>query len=268
MLAFSYLLSFAFKSHETVYRIIPMIYQLLSMVPAIAVMILSYINEDTRRIAKIIHYTVGAIDTPYTLMGTLNFIALYPLERLFQGKPSPNSSDYFNEPTIYMGLVYSAVQFVIYSVLVYYFDFFRYFSKRKESSSRTSQEHLTPIEEDVAKEMKVVDSLDTNQYQDNVVVKHLGKEYNSVNSKTKKKEKKIAVNDLCLKIPVGECFGLLGPNGAGKSSSLAMMTGDLSPTFGTVMVDGYDILKDLSHTYELTGYCPQHDPFPPDLVSY
>ena len=34
-----------------------------------------------------------------------------------------------------------------------------------------------------------------------------------------------------------QCFGLLGENGAGKSTTFNMMTGELLPTRGQVLID-------------------------------
>lgn len=282
MLVFSYLVSFAFKNYDSVYRVGSMIYQMAAMIPAITVMILSYINEDTRKIAKAIHYIFGAIDPPYTLMGTLNFIGLFPLERMYQLKGEPTSADYFEEPTIYIGYIYSVIQIIICGGLVYYLDFYRYFSRRAQPNAGSPKksndtelivdEAIPSVDDDVYAEKKLIDSIDKNSQNPNdvVVIRHLGKEYTpsgSIPCRPSKLPSKVAVEDLCLRVQLGECFGLLGPNGAGKSTSLSMMTGDNSPTSGTVLVDGHDILKNLSATYEVTGYCPQHDPFPPDLVS-
>src|SRR5271155_4078616 len=47
-------------------------------------------------------------------------------------------------------------------------------------------------------------------------------------------DKKIAVQDLSLRIEPGSMFGLLGPNGAGKTSSIRMMIGVTLPDSGTV----------------------------------
>ncbi|MGV3482802.1 MAG: ABC transporter ATP-binding protein [Planctomycetaceae bacterium] len=47
----------------------------------------------------------------------------------------------------------------------------------------------------------------------------------------------IGVNDVTLSLPAG-AHGLLGPNGAGKSTLLNLITGQLSPTIGTVKVLG------------------------------
>lgn len=58
----------------------------------------------------------------------------------------------------------------------------------------------------------------------------------------------------------------MGPNGAGKTTTLSIITGDINPTQGTAYVDGKDINTDLSSIYQVTGYCPQIDPFPIDLV--
>jgi hypothetical protein len=53
---------------------------------------------------------------------------------------------------------------------------------------------------------------------------------------------KIAVQDLWLGIPAGQCFGYLGINGAGKTTTLKMLTGDVLPTGGTALLSGLDIL--------------------------
>jgi len=48
----------------------------------------------------------------------------------------------------------------------------------------------------------------------------------------------IGVNDITLSLQPG-AYGLLGPNGAGKSTLLNLMTGQLSPTLGTVRMLGH-----------------------------
>ena len=50
-----------------------------------------------------------------------------------------------------------------------------------------------------------------------------------------------AVNDISFTIEERKIYGFLGPNGAGKSTTINMITGYLSPTSGTVRVNGYDI---------------------------
>ena len=56
----------------------------------------------------------------------------------------------------------------------------------------------------------------------------------------------IAVESLCLGVPMSECFGLLGINGAGKTTTFRMLTGDETMTSGTAVVDGFDIREDMN----------------------
>lgn len=49
---------------------------------------------------------------------------------------------------------------------------------------------------------------------------------------------KVAVEDISFEIEKGEIVGYLGPNGAGKSTTIKMVTGILTPTSGSCMVDG------------------------------
>jgi lipooligosaccharide transport system ATP-binding protein len=74
-----------------------------------------------------------------------------------------------------------------------------------------------------------------------------------------------AVRDVSLDIERGSCFGLLGPNGAGKTTTLKMIYGFLSPTSGTIMVDGADIALDPAAARATMGIVPQEDLLDPDL---
>jgi ABC-2 type transport system ATP-binding protein len=52
-----------------------------------------------------------------------------------------------------------------------------------------------------------------------------------------------AVDDVTLSIAPGEVFGFLGPNGAGKTTTIKMMSGLVTPTSGTALLNGYDISR-------------------------
>ena len=52
-----------------------------------------------------------------------------------------------------------------------------------------------------------------------------------------------AVADLSFHIDAGEIVGFIGPNGAGKSTTIKMMSGILTPSSGSVLINGEDITK-------------------------
>jgi len=64
----------------------------------------------------------------------------------------------------------------------------------------------------------------------------------------------IALDDINLKIKNGEKFGLLGPNGAGKTTIVSILTTLLQPTSGYALIDGYNILKNLTQIKQRIGW--------------
>lgn len=54
-----------------------------------------------------------------------------------------------------------------------------------------------------------------------------------------------AVDRITMAVLPGECFGLLGVNGAGKTTTFRIITGDLDPSGGLVLINGYDMNLEL-----------------------
>jgi ABC-2 type transport system ATP-binding protein len=54
----------------------------------------------------------------------------------------------------------------------------------------------------------------------------------------------LAVDSVSFSVTKGEIFGLLGPNGAGKTSTLSAIEGLSEPKEGSVVIAGFDILKE------------------------
>lgn len=80
-------------------------------------------------------------------------------------------------------------------------------------------------------------------------------------------KKIIAVNNISLGIPAGECFGLLGVNGAGKTTIFKMLTGDIIPSSGNILIRNKSgSLGHVDSHSSLVGYCPQEDALD-DLVT-
>ena len=66
-----------------------------------------------------------------------------------------------------------------------------------------------------------------------------------------------ALKKVSLKVKQGEIFAMLGPNGAGKTTLINIICGIVTPSLGTVTVDGFDIIKDYRETRSRIGMVPQ-----------
>lgn len=61
----------------------------------------------------------------------------------------------------------------------------------------------------------------------------------SIQNVTKEYDKNmIAINNLSINMERGRIIGLLGPNGSGKTTLIKMLTGLLTPTNGTLLING------------------------------
>ena len=70
----------------------------------------------------------------------------------------------------------------------------------------------------------------------------------------------VAVDELSFEVGAGEVLGFLGPNGAGKSTTMKMLTGFLTPTSGTAVINGHDIVNDSLAARRCIGYLPEGAP--------
>lgn len=59
----------------------------------------------------------------------------------------------------------------------------------------------------------------------------------------KKSEELYAVSDVSIEVSDGQIYGVLGQNGAGKTTLLRMLSGIMTPTKGTIEVDGKNYNK-------------------------
>lgn len=77
---------------------------------------------------------------------------------------------------------------------------------------------------------------------------------------------RVAVKNLSFKIRNGRIYGLLGPNGAGKSTTMNIIAGCLSPTEGSVRINGYDVCDHPLEAKRQIGYLPEQPPLFPDMT--
>ncbi|MDQ7072689.1 MAG: ATP-binding cassette domain-containing protein [Gammaproteobacteria bacterium] len=75
-----------------------------------------------------------------------------------------------------------------------------------------------------------------------------------------------AVNDVSFSLNKGDVLGFLGPNGAGKSTTMKMISGNLAPSQGEIIINGYDLLAQPKQAKAHIGYLPEQPPLYKELT--
>jgi len=99
------------------------------------------------------------------------------------------------------------------------------------------------------------------------------KERNTISFKVDNLEYKfssgdIGINDLSLAESGGQLIGILGASGSGKTTLLRLLAGILSPSSGSIVVNGSDISKGSREMEGVIGYVPQDDILFEELTVY
>ena len=81
---------------------------------------------------------------------------------------------------------------------------------------------------------------------DSIIVSGISKSYGKVK----------ALQDVSFAVEKGEVFGLIGPDGAGKTSMFRILCTLLLPEAGTAMVEGFDVVKQMTDIRKRVGYMP------------
>ena len=76
----------------------------------------------------------------------------------------------------------------------------------------------------------------------------------------------LAVDAINFELSQGEVLGFLGPNGAGKSTTMQMITGNLAPSAGRIVINGIDLLDQPRRAKAEIGYLPEQPPVYVDLT--
>mmetsp|Transcript_28196 Transcript_28196/g.58760 ORF Transcript_28196/g.58760 Transcript_28196/m.58760 type:complete len:1961 (+) Transcript_28196:86-5968(+) len=262
---FTYILSFFFKSPSMCNLFTVCFNFFISMAGAIVVLILRLLAADPTldksnlKTAAIVLEWILRFVPSFCLGRGLLFSINIEFFEFVEGIPltvwSPTIALY---DVIFLGMgavvyIIATVQIDILStkpkVVNNFHDFFS--CKFLLGKGRRAGEHV-PIadidDEDVIAEYARVRGGDADG--DLIVLKDLTKRYPNG---------KLAVNNMSLGIPPGECFGLLGINGAGKTTTMSMLTAEFPPSSGDAILAGFSVSNEPEQTRRTIGYCPQFD---------
>ena len=90
----------------------------------------------------------------------------------------------------------------------------------------------------------------------------------AVESLSKRYGEQTAVDEISFSVGRNEIVGLLGPNGAGKTTTISMVLGVLTPTAGTIRIDGIDLGRKRSQAMARTNFAAVYAPLPGNLTVY
>lgn len=78
----------------------------------------------------------------------------------------------------------------------------------------------------------------------------------------------VALDRVSFHLKPGEIFGFLGPNGAGKTTTLKVLTGQIRPTEGAVLLDDQSLWECFEELKCRFGYVPDFDNHLEELTAY
>ncbi len=77
--------------------------------------------------------------------------------------------------------------------------------------------------------------------------------------------KHCAVQNVSFSLKKGQVLGFLGANGAGKTTTMSMLSGNLAPSNGEIIINGIDLLDNPVAAKQYIGYLPDQPPLYKDL---
>ncbi|CAM6122589.1 unnamed protein product [Calypogeia fissa] len=268
VLPLSYCYSFAFSSHANAQVAIAGIHFVTGFVMLVASTVMGALRETKEMNKWLVH--VWQFFPTYNLGKGLLSLSALDLQTTFRGgKAHPYQWDILGRPLSLMLL--EAVGYMILTLIIdddwlsyiynLVWDYARNYLARRRSptaawwhAASSNGESGRAEDVDVTNEKRRIESGLADG--DAVKVQNLWKIYPGQGVEPAK----VAVRDLCLGIPSGECFGFLGVNGAGKTTTLSILSGDIKPTSGIAFINGHSVVTDLQGVRKHIGYCPQFDP--------
>lgn len=212
--------------------------------------------DGLNRVLKVIfitvfpHYCLG--------QGMLDMSILHntaEIKRNFGYKAEFSPFDFQNVGRNLYALAFQGLVYFSLNLLIQY----KFFVKSEMNLSEASSEEIQ--EEDVLNEKKrISEDKNSNDY---IKLINLTKVYRKPFSN----KEHLAVNSISMGIRKGECFGLLGLNGAGKSTTFKMITGEITPSSGDVIINNCSMTRETEKAYTNLGYCPQKNAIFPLLTA-
>ncbi|KAK7506756.1 hypothetical protein BaRGS_00002231 [Batillaria attramentaria] len=267
-LMLSLVCSFFFENFETAQAVLANVFMMAGLIPYMAVSISDIFGWEH---ATTLHYIFLFIDPVYSIFGGFYYIDKVYFKALFMETETTVGDYFLFENKILICLLANLLDLFVGYLLLRILDVRSNggsirdalsfgFSNLIQDTPEDNTDRIMGEDEDVAKERERVEMLERSGAGGELRKVFIKNGSKQCWKKTEADEMKVAVRNLSFAVNKGEVFGLLGPNGAGKTTALSMMTGEVHPTQGKVVVANHQIHSNMSDALQWLGFCPQHDP--------
>ncbi len=79
---------------------------------------------------------------------------------------------------------------------------------------------------------------------------------------------KLALDSISFEAQKGQLIAIMGQSGCGKSTLTKVLSTEITPTYGQILVDGKNLYNNINYYLEFLGYVPQEDLLYPNLSVY
>ncbi|KAK7918726.1 hypothetical protein WMY93_010010 [Mugilogobius chulae] len=264
MILFTYVVSFVFARVQSNRDFFSVISMMVCVVSASLVQ-LTFVN-DSPGLTRNLHNVLCLFNPLYPLMGCLNSIT----KATFL---SSLDEDNFLWKNLLIAVVAPYLQCTVLLFVLRWMEISfggstlksdqlcRISSKSKSKQERAPEETENDDEDVKLERVRVKEALNCQPCEEKpvVVVSDLRKIYKGKREGFSfSKKRKVATKNVSFCVRKGEVLGLLGPNGAGKTTIMHMLSGDVEPTSGQVLLGDSPV--------DHVGYCPQLSPLWPRVT--
>ena len=265
MISSTYILSFCFSKESTAQNGIILLNFLIGALGSVVVLMFRGL-DNMAKVGKILEYIFALLpsfcfDFGYDFL--LNKIIIYIIdyETTWMFFTDKDLIKKFN--CLLAIIVYLVLEIIIYTILLFIIEKYSYAytkpSDKRISTNVNDSLVLQEIERANLDKIGIVDENNmSNKNEYAVRLKNLRKVFKKGGCCNKEPDI-IAIKNLNFCVEPGECFGLLGLNGAGKTTTFKCITQELSPSNGSIYINGKDTSNNFDQFILLIGYCPQYE---------
>ena len=265
MISSTYILSFCFDKESTAQNGIILLNFLIGALGSVVVLMFRGL-DNMAKVGKLLEYIFALLpsfcfDFGYDFL--LNKILIYIIdyETTWMFLTEKDIIKKFN--LLLAIIIYLILEIIIYTILLFIIERYSYaYTKPSDGRLNTTVNDSLVLQEIERANLNKIGIMDENDIASkaeySIRLKNIRKVFKKGGCCNKEPDI-VPIKNLNFCVEPGECFGLLGLNGAGKTTTFKCITQELSPSNGTIYINGKDTSNNFDQFKLLIGYCPQYE---------